>query len=318
MGLTTRKVTRVLVRRGPEPITLPPRFASGRVAASPGRAPLHQRNRRPSPPTAKRGGHPPAREARREGEDVSAKRGWNQTAVAKPDVNPNLLAVQLRPPGSAVGQSRRCPAQYGRLRYPVDLLLSVKMLLSDLIQPRNLPMSLPRRNALLSLAIVAGLLSLPTTWLKFTKTKFTITPNFGGRILNQDSDFKSMLAQKVTKTSLSLTGLNGSVSLILDIPIWLIATLAIMSNILILADAHAGIDFPRAVLWAFSIAATCLATLPALIAIAVENVTPGIGWAFGLVAAIVPLSVLWVVSRPELIDDKQVMMIDSVKSQPDA
>ena len=70
-GLTTKKATRVLFPPGgPDIFTLPPRFASGRVGASPGRAPLRYRNRRPSPPTAKRGGDPPAREAPREGDDV--------------------------------------------------------------------------------------------------------------------------------------------------------------------------------------------------------------------------------------------------------
>ena len=52
------KVTRILVRRGPEHITLPPRFASGRVGASPGRA---------APAVPQPQPLPADREARREG-----------------------------------------------------------------------------------------------------------------------------------------------------------------------------------------------------------------------------------------------------------
>ena len=59
----TRKATRVLIHGGPGLFTLPPRFASGRVGASPGRAP---------PPVAQPQAPPADREARREGEDVPA------------------------------------------------------------------------------------------------------------------------------------------------------------------------------------------------------------------------------------------------------
>ena len=65
LRLANRKVTRVLVRRGPERFALPPRFASGRVGASPGRA---------SPPVPQRQALPADREARRR-PSRHAKRG---------------------------------------------------------------------------------------------------------------------------------------------------------------------------------------------------------------------------------------------------
>lgn len=149
------------------------------------------------------------------------------------------------------------------------------------------------QNGVLAAAIVAGILSLPTTWLTIRNINIQITPDFGGRILTPDSDFTGMISSNITNTSFDVTGLNGHVTLLVKFPIWLIVCLAISACLFLIADRSHAIVFPRVLLWVVAIASLVLTVLPLVIALGSGRATPGIGWLLGLACAATPVAVLW-------------------------
>ena len=92
------------------PSSSPSRRAS-RAGGSPlrrGGLPCRYRNRRPSPPTAKRGGDPPAREARREGDEPWRSRGLHPPAALR-EREGRRFAGEGSPAGTATADPPRRP-----------------------------------------------------------------------------------------------------------------------------------------------------------------------------------------------------------------
>jgi len=149
------------------------------------------------------------------------------------------------------------------------------------------------QNGLLAAAIVAGLLSLPTTWMTIRNTNIRITPNFGGQLLTPDTDFSNLIVPSVSKTTFDVTGLNGHVTLLTKFPIWLIVGLAVTACLFLIADNAPAISFPRILLWCVSLVSLGLTLLPLVIALGSGRASPGIGWLLGLACAVAPVVVLW-------------------------
>ena len=149
------------------------------------------------------------------------------------------------------------------------------------------------QNGLLAAAIVAGLLSLPTVWMTIRNTDIQIRPTFGGQLLSPNSDFSKLIVPNVTNTHFDVTGLNGHVTLVVKLPIWLVVVFAMVTCLFLLLDNSRSLSFPRGMLWSLCILSLVFTTLPLVLGLASGRASPGIGWLLGLFCAATPLVVLW-------------------------
>ncbi|GAA4445650.1 hypothetical protein [Novipirellula rosea] len=187
---------------------------------------------------------------------------------------------------SAHGSHAACESKTDRLQseYRVDTRL--KSIPQITVKPAT-------QNGLLAAAIVAGLLSLPSTWMTIRNANIRITPNFGGQLITPDADFANLIIPRVTNTSFDVTGLNGRVTLLATFPIWLVISIAIAGCLFQIAGKFDAIAFPRMLLWFIAISALALTVLPLVIALGSGRASPGIGWFLGLACAVTPVVVLW-------------------------
>ena len=121
---------------------------------------------------------------------------------------------------------------------------------------------------------MCGLVSLPLPWLTYKVSLPNGSPVSSGFSLFQGLAFGE-------------TGLNGSLTLIAEFPYWLLVVAAIAASALQLLRISPHFDVSPVV-------ETLVAILAAtgIVAVAIvggEHTMPGIGWLFGLAAAILPL-----------------------------
>ncbi|WP_442511484.1 hypothetical protein SH528x_003165 [Novipirellula sp. SH528] len=187
---------------------------------------------------------------------------------------------------SAHGSRTPCESKTNRL-HPADRVDT------RLKSNPQIAMKPATQNGLLTAAIVAGLLSLPSTWMTIRNTNIRITPNFGGQLITPDTEFANLVIPSVTNTSFDVTGLNGHVTFLAKFPIWLIVGIAITGCLFQIAEKFDAIAFPRILLWSIAISALALTVLPLVIALGSGRSSPGIGWFLGLACAVTPVVVLW-------------------------
>lgn len=153
-------------------------------------------------------------------------------------------------------------------------------------------MSKPRMNALLSIAIAAGLLSLPMTWLTVRSTSLRFTPKVNGPI--HGPDFFSDAFQQLGITRMSVSGLNGSMGLLgVNLPIWTVVAIAIAACLCQMANNLSGFDFPEPLLWIVAAVALLWVLLPVGLVLFSGQATPGPGWLLGATCAITPVATLF-------------------------
>jgi len=154
----------------------------------------------------------------------------------------------------------------------------------------NQTMTQPQKNTLRAIAIVAGLLSLPLTWM--TLTGATMRGPFGN---SMGSPFGGM--------TINVTGLNGSLTFLVKTPIWLVIGMAIAANALQLMRNTKVFAVPPVAEWGTAVVALVWVSMAILIALGSEKAGLGIGALVGLVCAAVPVVCLVIKSPPDQVND---------------
>jgi hypothetical protein len=135
------------------------------------------------------------------------------------------------------------------------------------------------KNSLLALAIISGLLSLPTTWMTIHGAQFQ-----GG--------FAEMLNPVVGGMTVPVTGLNGHFTFLVKAPIWFITLVAIAASIVQLMRGSKTFAVPAAVEWGIACVAVGWVGLALVVALSSGKASLGIGAFLGLFSAATPLAML--------------------------
>lgn len=135
------------------------------------------------------------------------------------------------------------------------------------------------RNFLLMGAIGAGLLSLPMKWMTIQNAQ--IQGGFGG------------LFNSLGGMTVNVTGLNGSVTVLVETPLWFIVCIAIIANGLQLLDGSKSLVIPRIAQLATALIAFAWIGLALVIGIFSAKATLAIGALLGLASAAIPLVCLF-------------------------
>lgn len=135
-------------------------------------------------------------------------------------------------------------------------------------------MNVKQKNSLLLAAIVSGLLSLPMTWLTIRNAQVF------GELGSMFSQFGGM--------SINVTALNGSVTLLVKVPIWFVVCISIAASAVQLLRGSDLFAIPKGAEWGLAILGTIWTTVPLFLSFG-GNATVAVGWLLGLFCAVVPL-----------------------------
>lgn len=141
------------------------------------------------------------------------------------------------------------------------------------------------KNTFLATAVVAGLLSLPMTWM--TLHNQTI---FGGLIDGRGVNFNA-------------TAFNGHLTFLVKTPLWFVVSVAVAASVLQFMHSSKSFSMPAALQWGIAGIAVFWMGLASWSAIASDQATPGIGLFLGLYCAVIPLAMLCVETEPS--DDEE-------------
>ena len=137
-------------------------------------------------------------------------------------------------------------------------------------------MTQPQKNTVLVFAIVAGLASLPLTWMTIRAAQF-------------EGGVGGILNAALGGMTLDVTGLNGHVTFLVETPIWLIVAVAIGANVLQLMRHSAMFAIPAWAEWLTALVATAWVSVAVFIAWFSDQATLGVGTLLGLFCAMAPL-----------------------------
>lgn len=136
-------------------------------------------------------------------------------------------------------------------------------------------MTQPQKNTALTFAIIAGLFSLPLTWMTIR----------GARMQGGLGDmFNSMLGEM----TVNVTGLNGHLTFLVKTPIWFIVSVAIAASVLQLMQSSKTFAIPHVVEWLTAIVAVAWVFFPIVMVLFSDKATLGIGLLLGFVSAVIP------------------------------
>lgn len=136
-------------------------------------------------------------------------------------------------------------------------------------------MNAKQRNTLLVSGIVSSLLSLPLTWMTISGVEL-------------QGPFLDQLSGSFAGFSFDVTGLNGFVTLLFNVPIWLVVCIAIAASALQLMRASNNFAVSTTVIWVTAIAGVVWAVIPVGISLSSGKATLGVGTLFGWFGAIAP------------------------------
>jgi hypothetical protein len=145
-------------------------------------------------------------------------------------------------------------------------------------------MDAKQRNTALVAAIIAGVLSLPMTWMTIHNAQATLNGPFPGGAAIFGSMFGPM--------TLDVSGLNGSVTLLVKAPLWFVICVAISSSVMQLMANSKAFAIPPIAAWGTAVLGVVWMSVPIALALFTGRITPGIGWLLGLLCAITPLACL--------------------------
>lgn len=153
----------------------------------------------------------------------------------------------------------------------------------------NKVMDIRQKNTLLVTAIIAGMMSLPMTWMTIHNAQFLFGVRNG---LNQ------MFGEGLPGISVDVTGLNGHVTMLIKAPLWFVVCVAIGSSVLQLIQHSRVFAVPTFSAWGAAVFGLVWTMAPIVPAMLTGKVTPGIGWLLAMYCAAVPLVCLAVRSDP--------------------
>lgn len=159
-------------------------------------------------------------------------------------------------------------------------------------------MTQPQKNTALASAIVAGVISLPLTWM-------TIRPETMESPLN----LNDILNSPFRVMTFNVTGFNGHVTFPFRTPIWFIVGIAIAANVLQLMQNSKMFAISRVAEWLTSIIAVAWVLVVIIVALLSDRASLGIGSVLGLASAVIPIVCL-------AIPESQTHTTDSSNSDP--
>lgn len=161
-------------------------------------------------------------------------------------------------------------------------------------------MNTKQKNTALVAAILAGLLSLPLTWLTIRNAEISFNGPMAG-----------MFNSAMMGMTLSVTGFSGRVTFLFTTPIWLLVVISIGASVLQLMRHSKAFEIPKVAEWITAVIGVVWMSIPVFLAMTSGKVGIGVGWLLGMACAIVPLYFL--------IFEQQGMAstIDTASSVPD-
>lgn len=149
-------------------------------------------------------------------------------------------------------------------------------------------MDTKQQNTLLVGAVLAGLLSLPMTWL----TIHNVQPSFGNGL-------GGLFGSEFPRMSLDVNGLNGHLTLLIKSPIWFVVAIAIGASVLQLMKHSKAFAIPSIVEWIAALVGVIWTAAPVIPMALTGKATLGIGWVLAFASAVIPLVCLCVPTRKE-------------------
>lgn len=140
-------------------------------------------------------------------------------------------------------------------------------------------MNQKQKNSLLVAGIIAGVISLPMTWMSIRGASF-------------EGPMGSLFNQTMEGVSINVTGLNGSVTLLVKMPIWFLVLMGVAASSLQLMRSSAMFEIPPAVAWSTSILSCGGIAIAILITLFSSQASLGLGALVGLAGAAIPLACL--------------------------
>jgi hypothetical protein len=135
------------------------------------------------------------------------------------------------------------------------------------------------KNSLLALAVVAGLLSVPMTWMTIR----------GVRMPGDLGDFFNSVLNEV---AVEVTGLNGHFTLFIRTPIWFVVLVAIAASVVQFMRQSSTFAIPQAVEWGTAVLAVAWIVPALAIALYAGKASIGMGAILGLLSAATPIAML--------------------------
>lgn len=152
-------------------------------------------------------------------------------------------------------------------------------------------MTQPLKNTAAVFAILAGLISLPLTWMSISGAQLN------GQLVN--GDLGNPFSFPFPIGNINVTGFNGHITVLFKSPIWLIVSIAIASNVLQLMQNTVQFAVPRFAQWLtalFGVLWICMAIGVTLFS---DKASLGIGSLLGLFCASVALFCLVAPTSPQ-------------------
>ena len=137
-------------------------------------------------------------------------------------------------------------------------------------------MTRPQKNTLLACGIAAALLSIPLPWMTISRPRGSFFSGDGSPMTAGGPLFEAM-SEMTPSVTADVTGLNGSVTLLFKVPLWLVALTAAAACGLPLLMNTAAFEFPRWLPWAFTVTAGVWVGAALLLGLTAGGATPGIG-----------------------------------------
>jgi hypothetical protein len=141
-----------------------------------------------------------------------------------------------------------------------------------------------RRNSLLAFGVIAAVAAFAFTWM----TVYVDPASSGPSAL--------LLALSSPGFGMPLRPSNGSVKLIVSIPVWAVIVLAASSNAIQIVAQTRAFDVPRIAMWIVSLLAAAYVAIPAAVGLMSGRISLDMGWFLGMLS--VSIAVYCLASDP--------------------
>ena len=147
-------------------------------------------------------------------------------------------------------------------------------------------MTTARKNTLLASAIIAGVISLPMTWIHAANVDAELNTElpsgmaelFGGMLKGMEFD---------------VSGTQGTIPILGGLPFWGAVAIAAIASIAQLLNGSSSFDVPSIALWLLAIVGSATISLPIVSGLfGTAEISPRLGWFVALYAGFVPVLVL--------------------------
>ncbi|QDT45878.1 hypothetical protein Pan241w_60060 [Gimesia alba] len=139
----------------------------------------------------------------------------------------------------------------------------------------------PLKNTAAVFAILAGLISLPLTWMTISGVQLN------GQLVN--GDLGNPISFPFPIGNINVTGFNGHITLFIKTPIWLVISIAIVANVLQLMHKSVQFAVPHFAQWLTALFGFTWISMAICVVLFSDKAGLGIGSLLGLFCAAVAL-----------------------------